>query len=106
MYAVIDDGSHQYKVEEGDTFEVQLHDLDEGQDSLTFDRIVMVGGEGVDAPKIGQPYVAGAKVTAKVVTELKGDKITIVKYRRRKDSRTKQGHRQNYLRVKIEKIEA
>ncbi len=106
VYAVIEDGSHQYKVEEGDTFEVQRHDLEDGQDSLTFDQIVMVGGEGVDAPKIGQPYVAGAKVTAKVVAELKGDKITIVKYRRRKDSRTKMGHRQRYLRVTVDKIEA
>ena len=104
MYAIIEDGAHQYKVAEGDTIEVQRRDLAEGQEVIEFDHVLMVG-EGESA-KIGQPYVEGAKVVASVAGELKGDKITIVKIRRRKGYRLKQGHRQRYLQVKIDKIEA
>ncbi len=105
MYAIIEDGAHQYRVEEGQRLDVQLHELDEGQQTVEFDRVLLTGGEGAET-KIGQPYLAGAKVTATVEGEIKGDKITILKYRRRKNSRRKQGHRQQYLRVKIDKIEA
>ena len=104
MYAIIEDGAHQYKVEEGDSLEVHLHDLDEGQTQIEFDHVLLVGGEG--SPKVGQPYVEGAKVTATIDGEVKGEKITIQKIRRRKTYRRKQGHRQKYLRVKIDKIEA
>ena len=104
MYAIIEDGSHQYKVEEGMTIDIQRHDLDESQDTLAFDHVLMLNDDA--DVKIGQPYVDGAKVTAKIEGELKGDKITIVKFRRRKNYRRKQGHRQRYLRVRIEKIEA
>lgn len=104
MYAIIEDGSHQYKVQEGDTLDIQRHDLDEDQQTLEFDKVLMVGG--ADAPKIGQPYVEGAKVSATIAGEIKGDKITVIKFRRRKGYRRKQGHRQRYLRLKIDKIEA
>ncbi len=104
MYAIIEDGAHQYKVQEGDTLEVQLHHLEEGQGTVEFDRILMVG-DGENS-QIGQPHVEGAKVIASVAGEVKGDKITVVKFKRRKGYRRKQGHRQRYLRVKIDKIEA
>jgi len=104
VYAIIEDGAHQYKVEEGDTLEVQRRDLEDGQSSVEFDRVVMIGN-GADS-KIGQPYVDGAKVVANVCAELKGDKIHVIKFRRRKGYRRKIGHRQKYLQVKIEKIEA
>lgn len=104
MYAIIEDGSHQYRVSEGETLEVQLHDLPEGAASIDFDRVLLIG-DG-DAIKVGQPYVAGAKVTASVAGEVKGDKIVIMKHKRRKGYHRKQGHRQRYLRVKIETISA
>jgi large subunit ribosomal protein L21 len=104
VYAIIEDGSHQYRVQEGDTLEVQRRDLEEGQTSVEFDKVVMLG-DGADA-RIGQPYVDGSHVTASVVNEIKGPKIHIIKYRRRKDSKTKIGHRQKYLRVRIDKIHA
>jgi len=104
VYAIIEDGAHQYKVEEGDRLDVQLHDLAEGQQAVEFDKVLFVR-DGDDV-KIGQPYIEGAKVTASVEGEVKGDKITIIKYRRRKNSRRKKGHRQKYLQVKIDKIES
>ncbi len=104
MYAIIEDGAHQYKVGEGDTFEVQRRDLPEDQTTLEFDHVVMVG-QGADS-RIGQPYVEGAKVIAKIGGEVKGDKIDVIKFKRRKKYRRKIGHRQKYLRVKVEKIEA
>ena len=102
MYAIIEDGAHQYKVEEGDTLEVQLHDLDEGQQKLEFPNVLLVSdGEKV---KVGQPYVEGAKVSATLAGEVKGDKIDVIKFRRRKGYRRKIGHRQRFLRIRIDKI--
>lgn len=103
MYAIIEDGAHQYKIEEGDTLEIQRRNLPEDQTTLEFDRVVMIG-EGADS-KIGQPYVEGAKVVARIAGEIKGEKIDVIKFRRRKGYRRKIGHRQKYLRVTIEKIE-
>ncbi len=103
MYAIIDDGGHQYKIEEGQTFEVQRKDLPEDTKSIDFDRVLMIGDID-DGPKVGQPTVDGAKVSASVLGEIKGDKLIILKYRRRKNSSTKTGHRQKYLQVKVEKI--
>lgn len=104
MYAIIADGSHQYKVEEGQLFEVQRKDLEDGAKSITFDRVLLVAGDG--ETKVGHPTIDGAKVTASVVREVKGHKLVIQKLRRRKNSRLKKGHRQKYLQVKVEKIEA
>lgn len=104
MYAIISDGAHQYRVEEGDVFEVQRKDLDEDVKTYEFDRVLLVGDID-DGPKIGQPLVEGAKVSASVLGEIKGNKITIRKYRRRKNSSTKQGHRQKFLQLKVDKIE-
>lgn len=103
VYAVIEEGSHQYKVEQGTTFELQRHDLEDGQTTIEFDRVLMVG-DGSDS-KIGRPYVDGAKVVAHIVGEIKGNKIHIIKYRRRKGYHRKIGHRQRYLQVKVEAIQ-
>lgn len=105
MYAIISDGAHQYRIEEGQVFEIQRKDLPDDAKTIEFDRILFVGHHE-DGPKVGQPVVEGAKVTATILRELKGDKITIVKQRRRKHYRRKQGHRQQYLQVRIDRIEA
>lgn len=104
VYAIIEDGAHQYKIQEGDTFEVQRRDVAEDQSTVEFDHVVMLG-DGADS-KIGRPYVEGAKVLARIDGEIKGVKIDVIKFRRRKGYRRKVGHRQKYLRVTIEKIEA
>lgn len=104
MYAIIEDGAHQYRVEEGARLDVQLHDVDDDQQTLEFDKVLLVR-DGQET-RIGQPYVAGAKVSATIEAELKGDKITIIKFRRRKNYHRKQGHRQRYLRLRIDKIQA
>lgn len=104
MYAIISDGAHQYRVQEGQILQVQRKELPEGATTYEFDRVLMVGDlEG--GPKIGRPTVEGAKVTASVLGEIKGKKIVIQKLRRKKNSALKKGHRQKYLRVRVEKIE-
>ena len=103
MYAIISDGGHQYRVEEGLVFEVQRKDLDEKAKQVVFDRVLMVG-DLPDGPKVGQPLVPGAQVTAAIIGEIKGDKITIRKQTRRKGFTLQKGHRQKFLQVKVEKI--
>jgi len=104
VYAIIEDGAHQYRVEEGALLDVQLHDVDENQEAIEFDKVLLVGGGS--ETRIGQPYVAGAKVSATIQGEFKGGKVTIIKFRRRKNYHRKQGHRQRFLRVRIDKIHA
>lgn len=104
MYAIIADGSHQYRVEEGLIFEIQKPDLAEDTKTVTFERVLMVG-DLPDGPKVGAPMVAGAKVRASVIGPIKGDKLTIQKFSRRKGYHLKKGHRQKYLQVKVEAIE-
>jgi len=98
MYAIVEDSGTQIKVAEGDVLEIDLREAAEG-DTLTFDRVLAVGGEG--ETKLGRPYVDGASVTAKVLGELKAPKIDVIKFKRRKGYRVKQGHRQRYLRVEV-----
>ena len=101
MYAIIEDGSRQYKVTSGDRIRIDRH-IGDDEKTVTFDRVLLVGGEG-DA-KIGAPLVAGATVTADVLGEVKGPKIDIQKYKRRKGYHKKIGHRQRYLEVRISGI--
>ncbi|MBL7221649.1 MAG: 50S ribosomal protein L21 [Phycisphaerae bacterium] len=104
MYAVIEDSGQQFRVCQGDVLDVDLRDLGDAK-KVTFDRVLLVSGD--DDLKIGTPLVKGAKVTAEVVDpDLKGKKVHIYRLRRRKASRTKTGHRQRYLRVRITKIKA
>jgi large subunit ribosomal protein L21 len=103
VYAIISDGAHQYRVEQGQVFEAQRKELDESTKTIDFDRVLLVGGvEG--GPQVGRPVVAGARVTATVLGEIKGDKIIIQKHRRRKNSALKKGHRQKYLQVRVDTI--
>jgi large subunit ribosomal protein L21 len=103
MYAIIDDHGRQYTVRKGDLVDLDLKGA-APEESITFDRILMVRDDkGV---KIGTPTVEGAKVVATVVKDVKGKKLIIRKYRRRKNYRRKQGHRQHFTRVRIESIEA
>ncbi|MGI9519325.1 MAG: 50S ribosomal protein L21 [Pirellulaceae bacterium] len=101
MYAIIADGGRQYKVEEGQTLEVDLREANPG-DELTFNRVLAVSDD--DGFRLGQPEVSGATVSAKVLDQTKGKKIYVQKFRRRKNSKRRTGHRQKYLRVRIEKI--
>ena len=103
MYAIIEDGGRQYKVTSGDTILID-REAKEGEKSIKFDRVLLVGGEG--EPKIGLPLLANATVTADVIGEKKGAKIDIQKYKRRKGYHKKIGHRQRYLQVKITGIKA
>ena len=98
MYAIIEEGGKQFKVTSGDTILIDRA-VKEGEKSVTFDRVLLVAGEGT--PKVGLPTVAKATVSADVVGEEKGQKIDIQKYKRRKGYHRKIGHRQRYLRVKI-----
>lgn len=102
MYAIIKDSGHQLKVEEGQTVEVDYRDLSKG-DELKFDSVVAVSGD--DGLTLGSPTVEGASVTAEVLGVKQGDKLTVLKFRRRKNSRRKNGHRQLYTSVRIKKIE-
>ena len=103
MYAVIVTGGKQYKVAEGDFLKIEKLDAGTG-DAVTFDRVLLIGnGEDVT---IGAPVVDGAKVTAEVTAQGRHDKVNIIKFRRRKHSMTRQGHRQWFTEVKITGIQA
>jgi large subunit ribosomal protein L21 len=103
MYAIIADGGRQYKVELEQELDIDLRDVAEGSE-LTFDRVLAISSEA--GFQLGKPLVAGAVVTAKVIkTGVKGPKVSIQKFRRRKNYRRRTGHRQQYIRVRISKIQ-
>ena len=102
MFAIIETGGKQVKVEEGQTIYVEKIDAEEGG-TFTFDKVLFVGGDSV---KVGVPTVEGASVSAKVEKHGRGKKVTVVKFKRRKNYSRKQGHRQPYTKLTIEKIEA
>jgi len=104
MYAVIKTGGKQYRVREGQVLRVESLNAETGE-AVEFDEVLMVG-EGAEV-KIGAPIVEGAKVAATVVSNGRGKKVTIIKFRRRKNrSKSKQGHRQNFTEIEIGKISA
>jgi large subunit ribosomal protein L21 len=103
MYAIIEDSGTQFRVEQGQTLDIDLRDAPSGS-KVTFDRVLLVGDEkGV---RIGKPVVEGAKVTAEVLGTKDGPKLEVVQVRRRKSSRRHIGHKQHYLTVRITAIEA
>ena len=102
MYAIVHDGGHQLRVEPGQIYRIQRKAADVGE-TLTFDNVAMVGG---DEPRFGAPYVDGAKVEATVVRQLRGKKLVIRHFRRRKNSRRKNGHRQDYTEIRVDSINA
>ena len=103
MYAVIKTGGKQYRVAKGDVIQIEKLDVEEGA-SIDFDNVLMVG-EGEDV-KIGAPYVEGSKVTATVTSQMRGEKIEIMKFRRRKHHQKKTGHRQYLTQIEISDITA
>lgn len=102
MYAIIETGGKQIRVEAGQTIFVEKLEVAEGE-TVTFDRVLLVGGDSV---KVGSPIVAGATVTAKVEKQGKGKKITVFKYKPKKNNHRKLGHRQPYTKLTIEAINA
>lgn len=102
MYAVIVTGGKQYKVAEGEFLKIEKLEVGTG-DSVTFDRVLLVGNG--DDVKIGVPVVEGAKVTAEVVGQGRHDKVSIIKFRRRKHHMKHQGHRQWFTEIKITGIQ-
>lgn len=103
MYAVIKSGGKQYRVEEGQTLKLEKLELPTGE-SVAFDEVLLVA-DGDDI-KVGAPLVDGAKVSAEIVSHGRGEKIRIIKFRRRKHSMKRQGHRQWFTEVKITGISA
>ncbi|MDH5231774.1 MAG: 50S ribosomal protein L21 [Gammaproteobacteria bacterium] len=103
MYAVIETGGKQYRVSEGQTIKVEKLDAEQGS-TLELEKVLMVSdGTSVN---IGTPYVSGSKVSAVVENHGRGDKIRIIKFRRRKHHRKQMGHRQHYTALKITGISA
>ena len=102
MYAIIETGGKQVKVVEGQ--EIYVEKLDANADeTVSFDKVLLVGG---DAVKVGAPYVEGATVTAKVEKQGRQKKITVFKYKPKKNYSRKQGHRQPYTKLVVQKINA
>lgn len=103
MYAIIETGGKQYKVQEGDVLYIEKLEANEGE-SVSFDRVLLVSKDS--GLVVGSPVVSGAAVSAKVEKHGKGKKIIVFKYKAKKNYRKKQGHRQPYTKVLIEKINA
>lgn len=101
MYAVLKTGGKQYKVAEGDVIYIEKLGLNEN-DTYTFNEVLAIGSD--DGIKVGAPYVEGATVTAKALKEGRSKKIIVYKYKPKKGYHKKQGHRQAYTKVQIEKI--
>jgi len=109
MYAVIEQGSKQYKVAEGDCMNIDLTDISPGAETIELDKVLLISdGEEV---KVGTPLLEGAKVVASFKTTaekavIKGKKLYPMHHRKRKHSKRRMGHRQKYLQVIIDKIQA
>ena len=100
MYAIIRDRGMQYRVEEGQIVEIALLDAPPGS-QVELSEVLLIGG---DRPQVGSPLVEGAKVLAKVLGDVKGDKIVVFKYKNKKRYRRRTGHRQQYTRIAISQI--
>ena len=98
MYAIIETGGKQYKVEAGDVIYIEKLDVEADAD-ITFDKVIAVGSD--DGIKVGAPYVEGASVSAKAVKNGKAKKIVVFTYKPKKNAKRKMGHRQPYTKVEI-----
>lgn len=103
MYAIIETGGKQYKVENGDVVFIEKLDV-EADSEITFDKVIALGAD--DGIKVGAPYVEGASVSAKVLKNGKGKKIVVATYKPKKNEKRKMGHRQPYTKVEISAINA
>jgi len=97
MYAIVEIGGKQYKVEEGDHIRVEKLPVEPGE-SLSFDKVLVLGGEEL---KAGKPYLEGTSVTAEVVSQGKNKKVTAFRYKAKKRVRVRKGHRQPYTEIEI-----
>jgi large subunit ribosomal protein L21 len=104
MEAIISDSGRQFKVSEGSTIDVDYRELEPGS-SIEFDKVLYLSS-GSSTPSLGQPFLDGAKVVGKVVGKIRGPKLIVTHFRRRKNSRTRVGHRQSYTKILIESIQA
>ncbi|MBO7196652.1 MAG: 50S ribosomal protein L21 [Clostridia bacterium] len=102
MFAIFVTGGKQYKVAEGDVIFVEKLGLEEGE-NVTFDKVLCVNGETLS---VGTPYVEGATIVANVLKNGKSKKIDVIKYKAKKNEKKKIGHRQDYTKIQIVKIEA
>jgi large subunit ribosomal protein L21 len=103
MYAIIETGGKQYRVQEGDVLFIEKLEV-EADDAVTFDKVLAIGGE--EGATVGSPTIAGASVSAKVLKNGKAKKVTVFTYRAKKGSKRKMGHRQPYTKVQIGTITA
>ena len=105
MYAVIEDSGQQFRVSEGDVLDVDLRELPDDAKEIEFDRVLLVSDE--KGTRVGTPLVDNARVLGEILDPyVKGQKVYVYYWRRRKASRRKTGHRQKYLRVRISKVDA
>jgi large subunit ribosomal protein L21 len=102
MYAIVEVGAKQYTVQKGDIIEVEKQATEEGKE-ITLDKVLLTSKD--KEVEVGQPYLKGTTVKAKVLKQIKGEKTISFKYRRRKSSHWKKGHRQQLTRLKITEIE-
>ncbi len=103
MYAIIETGGKQYKVEAGDALYIEKLDV-EADSEITFDKVIAVGKE--DGIVVGSPYVEGATVSAKAIKNGKAKKVVVFTYKSKKNEKRKKGHRQPYTKVEIASINA
>ena len=103
MYAVIQTGGKQYRVEEGSTLKIEKLEIGVGE-NVEFDKVLMV--QSGEAVKVGQPFIEGGKVTATVKSQGRHKKIKIIKFKRRKHHMKQMGHRQHYTEVQVTGISA
>lgn len=101
MYAIIELGAKQYNVKKDDIIEVEKQDVEKGKEIL-LDKVMLISDD--EKVEVGQPYLKDAKVTALVLKDLKGKKVISYKYRRRKASHWKKGHRQQLTQLQIKEI--
>ncbi len=104
MFAVIETGGKQYRVNAGDKFRVEKLP-GETSTEIIFDKVLAVGGDDTEA-RFGNPYITGARVTAEIVKQGRGDKVLVFKYKSKKNIRKMRGHRQYFTEVIIRNIEA
>lgn len=104
MYAIIETGGKQYRVTPGDVVSLELLKGDVGQ-TVTFDKVLLVGGKSDSQVLVGTPYVAQATLQAEIVEQTRGEKLLTIKYRRRKGYRRIIGHRQEVTRILVTKLE-
>ncbi len=105
MYAVIETGGKQYRVQVGDKFRVERLAGEENYD-VVFDKVLMVGDAESGTARFGTPYVAGASVRAEIIAQARDKKVIVFKYKSKKNYRRKRGHRQYYTEVVIKEINA